>query len=229
VKRIIWLMLALLLAPLPGPALAQPALVAAPPAALRYLWPSNGAQFVPPGATLALRLDGPHRRPQTLSAGLFHLVGASAGPHAGQVRLADDGCHGRLHAQYSLHGWRARVGHHPARPGHAGWRGVRRVADQLQQSLSWRRQFPSRLAPVAPMASCPSPRAAARRPAPQPAPSAAAGTVAAPNSVSLQPQDFVTLPSDFPAYTVTVCAHQHGSGPIVSKRQSGSAAPAAIS
>src|SRR5260221_4556291 len=76
VKRIVWLMLALLLAPLPGPALAQPALVAAPPAALRYLWPSNGAQFVPPGATLALRLDGPID-PQKLSAAPFHLVGAS--------------------------------------------------------------------------------------------------------------------------------------------------------
>jgi hypothetical protein len=184
----------LLLAPLTGGVLASPLVPAPAPAALRYFSPSDGDRFVPPGTAVALRLDGPID-PTTLSPALFSLVGAASGPHAGQVRLAADG---------------ATVVFQPNKPFAPG-ESVR-VAIQAGLANQAGEVFEGLNAGFSISSGGASLSAAERQALAEEdlSPSGSAhstpsGPVQA-SSVAMHPQDDVTFPDDFPAYTVTVSA-----------------------
>ena len=193
-KRITWLVLALIVAPLRGFVLAEPLPVPISPAVLRYLSPADGGRFVPPGTTLALRIDGPVD-PLTLSATLFNLIGSGTGPHPGQAQLADDGA--TVVFTPNL----------PFRPGE-------QVAVVIEAGLATRagavfaglRAAFSISTGGANPAGLRQALAEDELPPTDPAASGAVSAPAATGALALHPQDDVTFPDNFPAYTVTVPA-----------------------
>ena len=202
-KRIAWVMLALLMAPLKGPLVVEPSLGAAHPATLHYLSPANGSQFVQPDATLALRLDGPID-PASLSAALFSVVGAVSGSHTGQALLADDGrtvvFKPKLpftpNEQVSL----------------AIERGLMTQAGAVYSGLQ--AQFHISPIDAASRLKMNNAQWAAEMEDTLPALNQAGrlATPTAPNAVAAHPQDYVTFPHDFPTITVTTPASGTSNG-----------------
>lgn len=183
-KRSICLIFLFLLAPFGAVGLSQPASAAS----LNYLSPPDGGRFVPPASTVALRLDGPIE-PSSLSPALFTLTGSLSGKHAGQTQLATDG---------------STVVFKPASPFAAGETVTLAVGSGLKtrsgelfggltSSFSVSDQVRNQKAIEQVIAEdWPQP------PAGQPA------VPSAPGALAQHPQDDVTFPDDFPAYTVTV-------------------------
>ena len=192
-KRIAWLMLTLVLSPLRGFVLAEQPLRPSAPAVLHYLSPSNGSQFVQPGATIALRLDGPIA-PASLSASLFSVSGSASGPHTGQALLADDG-HTVVFKPNT-----------PFTPGERVLAAVKAgLATQAGGVFSGLQASFTISAGGVDLAAVRASLAEEDLPASKPA-GAAASAPAAPNAVVVHPQDYLTFPDNFPAYTVTVPA-----------------------
>jgi hypothetical protein len=181
-------MLALMLAPLRGITLAQPANRSSGPAALQYLSPEPNSPFVPPATTLALRLNGPID-PASLSATLFSAWGSLSGLHTGSLRLAADGrtIVFKPNTPFTR-------GEHvlvTVQPGLTTLSGALFAGLQDSFNIS-----ASHLDAAALNASLDAEDESSAAPAPSAPP--------APDALAFQPQDFVTMPSNFPAYTVTV-------------------------
>src|SRR5579859_361517 len=186
-KRVTWFLLTLLLAHwypvLPGP---MPGVAVS--AVLRYLSPSDGARYVPPASTIALRLDGAIA-PESLSTSFFRVTGSVSGLHSGRLFVADDN---------------ATVIFRPDWPFTAGEHVVFTITDGLRTRAG--AVFPGLSAGFAVSAGGVD-RAAAmaviEKEDEQQLPSSSPVT---PQGTAVHPQNYKTFPSNFPVYTVTVPA-----------------------
>jgi uncharacterized repeat protein (TIGR01451 family) len=193
VKYLGWLVLAVIFGPLAGVVTSAPNPRSAQTAVVRYLSPSTGAKYVPPGTTVALRLDG-LINPASLSASALTALGSASGSHTGQAFLADDGAT----VVYKLDS--------PFTPGEhvevTISRGLATTGGAVFAGLQTQFSIGASGAP----AGGPNDRLLADE---IPATANAANSANAPaaaNAVSVNPQNFVTFPHDFPAYTITVPA-----------------------
>jgi hypothetical protein len=168
---------------------------AAPDAAvLRYLSPEDGSVHVRRAATIALRLNGPIA-PATVSALLFNVVGERSGSHIGVARLSDDGAtvifkpealfaFGEIVTVTVTSGLAIENGSiYPGLTANFQISGTDLDGGAARQAVR-DAEYGAGLA------------GAAQAPAGEPGP-----LVVAP-----RPQDYITFPDDFPAYTITVPA-----------------------
>jgi Arylsulfotransferase (ASST)/Bacterial Ig-like domain len=199
-KRYTSILLALTVIAFGGVARPGQASVAVAPAILRYLAPPDGGHFVPTGSTVALRLDG-QIDPPTLSPALFTVTGSVSGRHSGQALLAADG---------------ATVIFKPAAPFAAGETVTVAVGPGLKTQTGaafggLRSSFG-----IAPRVADPKAVEQALAEVESPVPLGASAAPSTPAAVNGHPQDYVTFPDDFPAYTVTVPATNTAPGLLFS-------------
>lgn len=180
------------------------------PRVLVYLAPRPGAQLVSPQTTIAIREGSELDARRALAAGLFEVVGTTGGRYAGHPRLADDG---------------RTVIFEPARPFAAGETvsvtvrdGLRTRAGDAVAGTTFHFTVDAHPLPMAapPFDDCMSSVV-----------DSAIDTTSAPARPRGRFADYVTLPADFPAITVTVPASATADGYIFVTNFTGPGLPTA--